>query len=209
MGILGRLVVHAVFSTSKGDIIGLEKAAPTLRNRKFIAGIWHSRILIFSYLYEGWGAAILVSKSDDGEIIARILEEAGMEPVRGSSSKGGLRALASLIRHVKSGQPGVIIPDGPRGPRFEVKGGIITLAKKTGRPILPMTYSAKRVKIFKSWDRFMLPFPFTRCRVICGEPVWVSRNADRAEEEACRVRLEQELRRITAKADRYFGHHIS
>ena len=115
---------------------------------------------MISYIFSGWDGAILVSRSNDGEIIARILQRQGHETIRGSTAKGGLRALATLIKRLKARpRPGVIIPDGPQGPRFKVQPGVIILAKKTGYPIIPVTYSARWMKVFKSWDRFILPCP--------------------------------------------------
>ena len=160
-GILGRLIIDLLCATTTIESEGLKKIAPILGSGKFIGACWHSRIILFSYIFKGWHLAILVSKSKDGEIIARILQSQGHETIRGSSSRGGLRALAKQIKILKKHQrPGVVIPDGPRGPRHKVQPGIITLAKKTGYPIIPFTYSAKKIKIFSSWDRFILPYPF-------------------------------------------------
>ncbi len=206
VGILGKAIIDLIFSTSKIESAGCERAAQHMRSRNVIAPIWHSRILIFGYLYKGWKVASMVSQSDDGEIIARILKQQGFEPVRGSTTRGGARALARLIRLIKDGYSVVMIPDGPQGPRYKIQPGVIALAKKTGVPIIPMTYSVRYAFFFPSWDRFMLPRPLNRCRVIYGEPLFVPENADRQTEEMLRIRLENELNRITAEADRYFGH---
>lgn len=206
VGILGRAVINTIFSTSKIESVGYEAVAQRMNSRKFIAAIWHSRILAFSYLYKGWDAAIMVSQSDDGEIIARILGQQGFEPVRGSTTRGGQRALGKLVLRVKEGKAAVIIPDGPQGPRYKAQHGIISLARKTGIPIIPMTSSAQKAFFLPSWDRFMLPRPFNRCLVIYGQPLFVPENADRPTEDMLRIRLENELNRITHEADRYFGH---
>lgn len=209
IGFFGKLFIDALFLTTRIEFAGIENVQHVIDGRKAIVAFWHSRILLLSYLYQGENAIVLVSRSEDGEIIARIIERQGHEPVRGSTSKGGLRALAKLIRTMKNQiRPAVIIPDGPQGPRFKVQPGIITLAKKTGYPILPVTYSARKMKIFGSWDRFVLPRPFTRCRVVYGNPVFVPEQSGRSEEERCRVQLEETLCHITADADRYFGHTI-
>jgi len=145
--------------------------------RKVIFAIWHSRILLFAYLYKGWNAAVLVSRSADGEIIARILQRQGHEAVRGSSRKGGIPALGRLIR------------------------------KLEGRSRLPT--AQKKVKIFSSWDRCILPLPMARCRVVYGNPVHVPVDADPDQLIHCKNRLEEELCRVTEEADRYFGHKIT
>jgi len=97
-----------------------------------------------------------------------------------------------------------ITPDGPRGPRYCVQSGIIELARRTGMPIIPVTFSASRKKIFRSWDRFLLPYPFSRGVFIWGEPLLVLRQVDRNEFERKRLLLERRLREITDRADCYF-----
>lgn len=210
IGTAGKLFIDALFATTRIEIIGFERVKELYDKKHGIAVFWHSRILLISYLYKGWNASILTSRSRDGEYIARLVEKQGHEPIRGSTGKGkgGLRAGALLIKRLKEGRPAVVIPDGPQGPRFVVHPGVITLAKKTGLPIGPITYSAKRVKVFNSWDRFMLPMPFTTCRVLYGNPIRVPPDADKAAEEKYRRELENEMRRITAEADAHFGHVI-
>ena len=208
-GILGRLIIDLLCATTTIESEGLKKIAPILGSGKFIGACWHSRIILLNYLFKGWHLAILVSKSKDGEIIARILQSQGHETIRGSSSRGGLRALAKQIKILKKNQrPGAIIPDGPRGPRYKVQPGIIILAKKTGYPILPLTYSAKKIKIFSSWDRFILPYPFTRCRIVYGDPIYVPEDLDKSSYKIFETKLEKELCRITDDADRSFNHVI-
>jgi lysophospholipid acyltransferase (LPLAT)-like uncharacterized protein len=210
IGMLGKLIIDLLFSTIRIESVGFQKVKDIFKTRKFIAAFWHSRILLISYLYKDWNAAILVSRSQDGEFIARLIARQGNEPIRGSTSKGGLRALSMLIKSLKeNSRPAAIIPDGPQGPRFKVQPGVITLAKKTGYPIVPIAYSAKKIKIFSSWDRFILPLPFTRCRVAYGNPLLVPAEADQETETALRLTLEKELCRLTAGVDHYFGHTIS
>ncbi len=207
MGSAGKLLIDLIFSTSEIESIGKDQALSRLIDSGgYIAAIWHSRILVFGYLYRHTPAAVLVSRSKDGELIARVLKSQGFDPVRGSTNRGGLRALAVLIKRVRRGQTAVITPDGPRGPRYRVQPGVITLAKKTGAPILPMTSSAAHRHVFASWDRFLLPRPFTRCRVVYGKPIYVPENAEHRSVENSRIQLESELRRITEAADRHFGH---
>lgn len=210
VGILGKLFIDFLFFASRIEIIGFEKVRPIISSRKFILVSWHSRILLINYLYRYWDGIALVSQSEDGEIIARILQRQGHETIRGSTSKGGLRALTAQIRQLKDRiRPSIVVPDGPQGPRFKVQPGVIVLAKKTGYPIVPVSYSAKKIKVFASWDRFILPFPFTKCRVVYGDPVYVPENADKNEFNRHLIRLENELNRITFDADRHFGHTTS
>lgn len=209
MGMTGKLVIDLLFGTTRIKSVGMEPVRQILSGRKFIFAFWHSRLLLVSYLYQGWGAAILVSGSEDGEIIARILQRQGHATIRGSSSRGGMRALARQIKLMREKEiPGGVVPDGPLGPRFKVQPGVITLAKKTGYPIVPVSYSAKTLKVFASWDRFILPCPFTECTIIYGAPVYVPREADRQKETCCQDILERELCRITSCVDESFGHQI-
>jgi hypothetical protein len=188
----------------------LEKARAEIESRKFIFAFWHSRILMASYLFKGWGGVALVSKSKDGEIITQILQRQGQETIRGSTSRHGVRAMAKLIKALKEEiRPGGMVPDGPRGPRFKVQPGIITLAQKTGYPIVPISYSAKRLKVFASWDRFILPHPFNEGCVIYGTPISVAGKLDADGRELHRMRLEEELNRITRTVDHYYGHNIN
>ncbi|MBN1931223.1 MAG: lysophospholipid acyltransferase family protein [Desulfobacterales bacterium] len=210
IGILGKLFIDLLFFTTRIESVGLENLLPIIQSKKFIFAFWHSRILLVSYIYKNYNGATLVSQSKDGEIIAQILQRQGHQTIRGSTSKGGLRALACLIKEIKGKQkPGAVIPDGPRGPRFKAQPGVITLAKKTGYPILPVSYSAKKIKIFQSWDRFILPYPFTTCRFVYGHPLYVPQAADKDTEKQYLIRLENELCRITCAGDRYFGHNIT
>ncbi|MCG2830590.1 MAG: hypothetical protein L6302_06025, partial [Desulfobacteraceae bacterium] len=98
--------------------------------------------------------------------------------------------------------------DGPQGPRFKVKLGIIILARETGYPILPFSYSAKKMKVFSSWDRFILPYPFTKCLGIYGNPLFVPKDADKDDLMRYRNLLEKELNRLTLEADSYFKRKI-
>ncbi|MBW2194661.1 MAG: DUF374 domain-containing protein [Deltaproteobacteria bacterium] len=130
--------------------------------------------------------------------------------IRGSTSRDGVRAFTRLVKTItRENCPGVVVPDGPRGPRFEVQPGVIALAKKTGCPIVPITYSARKIKVFASWDRFILPCPFSECSVMYGTPLVVPPHADAKIQEVYRRRLEDELNRITKTIDAYYDHTIN
>ena len=209
VGVFGKLFIDFIFFTTKNKATGYEKVKSIISSNNYIAACWHSRILIVSYYFRKVKAVVLVSSSKDGEIIARVLQRQGYKTIRGSTSKGGLRAMVQQIKLMKKDKiPGAIIPDGPRGPRFKAQPGIITLAKKTGYPIIPITYSAKKIKVFSSWDRFIIPFPFTKCRLEYGEPVYVPENISKDEADLYGRLLEKELCKITSKVDLYFGHHF-
>lgn len=209
-GWLGKGLVDLICGTMRIRVVDFNKARAEIESKRFILAFWHSRIVAISYLYQGWGAAILVSSSADGEIMAQILQRQGHETIRGSTSRHGVRAMTKLIKTLNETiRPGGVVPDGPRGPRFRVQPGVITLAQKTGCPVVPISYSAKRIKIFASWDRFILPYPFTEGRLIYGRPISMPSKLDVEEQGVYRVRLEEELNRITRKVDHYYGHEIA
>lgn len=207
IGTLGKLFIDLIFARSRIEIRGRAPIEGLLASRRCIFAFWHDRILLVSYLHKGWDAAILVSNSADGEIIAQILQRQGHFMVRGSTGKGGGRALTRLLRETRRNRRiAGIVPDGPQGPRHKVQPGVIMLAQRSGYPIVPVTYSAKRGKRFNSWDRFLLPFPASPCVLVYGEPLSVPAGADPDLLTLYSRKLEEELTRITQQADACFGH---
>ena len=160
---------------------------------RFIATVWHNRLFLFPYairrfLPQTRGAA-LVSASRDGALLAEILKRFDFEAVRGSSSRRGATALLELADVIARGGEAAITPDGPRGPAYHLSGGIISLAQISGADILPMNFEFSRCWRLKSWDRFIVPKPFSRVRVIFGERYRVRHTASEGEFEAERQRL--------------------
>jgi len=170
-----------------------------------VLAFWHGRMLYFVHLYHRHRLTVLVSRSRDGEFISRILQRFGVHVTRGSSSRGGARGLLAMTRQVRRGYHAALTPDGPRGPRYAVQPGIVTLAQKTGATILPMTYSARWQKVLRSWDGFVVPFPFSRVVVIYGAPISVPAQASPPVLQAKRQEVEVSLRQITEMADHYFA----
>ena len=167
---------------------------------------WHGRMLYFLKLYEHLGSRVttLVSHSRDGELVAQLLSRFGFQTTRGSTSRGGARGLLAVVNKVGSGMHACFTPDGPRGPRFQVQPGLVLVAKRTGAPILPMTFGAQWRRVLASWDAFLLPLPFSRVVVVYGEPIYVPADASAASLEAKRREVEASLRRITEIADTYY-----
>lgn len=139
---------------------------------------WHDRIFQGTYFWRDRGIVIITSKSFDGEYIARFIRRFGYGSIRGSSSRGGSRALVEMIRKMRNGLPMGFSIDGPRGPRYKVKPGPLLLAKKTGNPIMPFILEPKRCWTIKSWDKMQIPLPFTRVRVIIGKPIYVREDSN-------------------------------
>lgn len=165
--------------------------------------IWHNRLAmsmeahrIFSKIRPNPGMAALVSASRDGGFLAAILERFGVQPVRGSSSRRGPQALLELTTWAERGYDLAITPDGPRGPCYSVQEGVMALAQLTGRPVVPFCFNADWKIRIKSWDRFQIPLPFTRCEMVATKPIFVPRGISDAEREALREKLERELKQI-------------
>jgi lysophospholipid acyltransferase (LPLAT)-like uncharacterized protein len=167
--------------------------------------IWHNRLILCMEVYQqqsrthpmGKGMAALISASKDGAGLAAILERFKVQPVRGSSSRRGPQALLELTSWAERGYDLAITPDGPRGPRYVVKRGAMSLAQLTGLPIFPIGFHAHWKIQLKSWDAFQIPLPFSRCNLCAGAPVRVPREATDAAREELRLQLEQTLKEIS------------
>jgi lysophospholipid acyltransferase (LPLAT)-like uncharacterized protein len=143
-----------------------------------IYAFWHDRIFAGTYYFRDQGNVAMTSESKDGEYIARFIRRLGYGAIRGSSSRGGSRALVEMIRAMRGGMPMAFTADGPRGPRYVAKPGAVLLAKRTGEAILPVGIECERYWTMKSWDRMQIPKPFTRAAIILGHPIYVSKDDD-------------------------------
>ncbi len=143
---------------------------------------WHNNIIILGFLYRFSKVATIVSQSKDGEYFSRLLSKFGYRIIRGSSSKGGTKALLEGIKVIKEGYSIAGTLDGPRGPGFKVKPGIIIMASKTGIPILPVYVRCHRAKILNTWDKMVLPVPFSSIEVHYGDLLFVPYDKTKWEE---------------------------
>jgi lysophospholipid acyltransferase (LPLAT)-like uncharacterized protein len=167
--------------------------------------VWHNRLALCMPAYFDYvkkhnqtpGMAAMVSASRDGGFLTGILECFNVQPVRGSSSRRGPQALLELTTWAERGYDLAITPDGPRGPVYVVQEGVMSLAQLTGLPIVPVSYFVNWKIRVKSWDRFQIPLPFSRCEMIYEKPIFVPREATDAEREQLRLQLETELRAIS------------
>lgn len=188
-------------------------------NLPILGCIWHGRVLM---ALEAWHKhydrmVALASKSREGDIGARFARWYGVGLVRGSShnkkkpgkSKGGEQAYRAMVAHLSGGGSGAITPDGPRGPRMRAGYGAVRMARDTGVPMVPVTWSAKRKWVLhRAWDKHCLPQFFTRGIIIWGEPIHVAADATPEEMEAARLKLETELNRLTREADEAMGGEV-
>jgi len=160
----------------------------------YIAALWHNRLLLISFVLKKFfpqrPGAGLISASRDGDMIADATRRFGFDVVRGSSSRMGASALLELSEVLASGRDVLITPDGPRGPAYELGPGIIFLAQKTGAPVVPVNMEYSSCWRVKSWDRFVIPKPFSKVRVIIGQPQRISSTSSDEEFERERLRLQ-------------------
>tara|TARA_R110002167_G_scaffold127316_2_gene308839 strand:+ start:38258 stop:38995 length:738 start_codon:yes stop_codon:yes gene_type:complete len=199
-----------VWATGRWDALGVDKVDELYNaGTPFIVSFWHGRLLMTSF---GWQRErpfhMLISAHRDGELIAHTVKHLGIDWIKGSTakegkkSKGGAQALRSMLKALKEGAYVGITPDGPRGPRMRASDGVITVARMSGAPIIPLTYGVRGGRVLNTWDRFLIPYPFSKGVLYWGEPMDVSKDDDL---EAARVRLEQRLTEMTTEADQMTG----
>ncbi|SEA10301.1 hypothetical protein SAMN05660420_01218 [Desulfuromusa kysingii] len=157
----------------KKDIIGAERLYNVWeRGEQAIIPAWHDQLLLMIFGYPGKHAKLLISASKDGELLARTMKYFDHDTVRGSSSRGGRAAFKKMLDLCQEKVDLALTPDGPKGPRHELKDGVVQLARMSGRPVIPMAFVCSRGHRFKSWDRFMFPYPFSRAVYSYGDTLY-------------------------------------
>lgn len=204
---LGARYIRLVFATGRWTFLRDETARSFWdEGRPFILAFWHGRLLMMPYCWPRTHPIhMLISQHRDGQLIARTVAHFGIATVAGSSSKGGAQALRAMVKAIKAGECVGITPDGPRGPRMRASDGIVSVARLSGVPILPATFSTTRGRVLGSWDRFLLAFPFSRGVIVWGEPIHVARDASGGALEDARRRVEDQMNAITQEADQLVG----
>ena len=195
-------VLRALSLTWRTEDVHGERYATLKASREpVIFALWHGRMLVPIWRHRGEGIATMASKSADGEIIARWLARHGYLPVRGSTNKGGARGIVQLARHMEGGRASALTVDGPKGPPRAVQEGIVTLARRAQAWILPVSFGASRPRFLRSWDRYLVPEPFSRNFVVYGEPFRLAHETN----EAAVRRNKEAIDSATAEADRLAG----
>ncbi len=204
---LGACFIRLVYLTSRWTVVGGETPRRFWnQGQPFILAFWHGRIMMLPYCWKrGMAMHLLISQHRDGQLIARIVGTFGVGTVVGSTTHGGRAALRALLKALKARGCVGITPDGPRGPRMRAGGGIASIARLSGAPIIPVTYSTNRKRILSTWDRFLVAWPFSRGVMIWGDPIHVPRDADKRALESASQKVEDSLNAITEKADRLCG----
>lgn len=202
----GWIFVYLLHKTYKIKVEG-EKILTELKEQKqpFLVAIWHGRFFVGLDYLRLWHLVALVSQHLDGEMIARILLRLRFKTVRGSSTRGGKEAFHKMVDHLKNGRNGVIIPDGPNGPRHQLKPGVIFMSYQAQVPIVCFTFSAESAIVFNSWDRFVLPKPFSKVFIKIGEPIWPLQNASDRDFVKMKNYVESEMIKQEKEADVFFS----
>jgi lysophospholipid acyltransferase (LPLAT)-like uncharacterized protein len=190
----GYRLIAALGATLRWKAEGLEQLdAVKAAGHQPILSFWHGRILPSTIYFKRRGIVVITSENFDGEWIAGIIERFGYGTSRGSSSRGGPRALLQLSRDLAAGRPVAFTVDGPRGPARVSQPGAVWLAKASGHPVVPFHCEADRSWTVNSWDRTQVPRPFATIALSIGEPIYVARRADDADIEQARQRLDAAL----------------
>jgi lysophospholipid acyltransferase (LPLAT)-like uncharacterized protein len=201
------LYIRLVFATGRWTIEGAEIPRQMRRDGKpFILAFWHGRLLMIPMAWQRLAPMhMLISGHRDGRIIADAVRYFDVDSIAGSSNAGGSAALRAMVRHIRDGDCVGITPDGPNGPAMRATSGIVAAARLARAPVIPVTYATRQRRILATWDRFHLPFPFSRGIYLWGEPITVPAELDEAGIEQWRRLVEERMIGQTAEADRRVG----
>jgi hypothetical protein len=206
IGYAGAAVVRLLIGSLRMTIDGEEKLRTGLGNgQKVIYTFWHGQMLIVAFTHRHRGIHILISDHRDGEIISRITRRLGFSSIRGSTTRGGARAVMSILTKLNDRFNLAITPDGPRGPRWKVQQGVIYIAQKTGLPIVPFVNGTEKYWELSTWDRFRIPKPFSRGFLIYGDPLVVPKDLDREGVRRKVQELEDRLISLNRELDARLG----
>jgi len=198
---LGYPLINALGHTLRWRVEGMHHFdAITASGRQPVMAFWHGRILPATFYFRGRGIVVITSENFDGEWIARVIERFGYGTARGSSTRGGRKAMVQLVRAMKAGKPAGFTLDGPRGPARVAQPGAVWLAGATGNPILPFHLEAASAWTLRSWDRTQIPKPLTNVALVIGEPIEVPHDAMDDVREQVRLTLEARLASLEQRA---------
>lgn len=197
-GYLGRGLVGSYFPFTRCRREGTEHFEQFRRRGEGVVFVfWHGQLLPLVHYHRNEGVVVLVSEHADGEYITQVILRHGFGAARGSSTRGGVKGLKGIVRAARSGSDLAFTPDGPKGPRHEFKLGALVAAQLTRRPVVTVAAGADRAWYLGSWDRFMIPKPFSTIRIRYGAPRWVPRDADEDILKGIALEVEAELKEFT------------
>jgi hypothetical protein len=199
------LLLRTLHRTLRYEVVVEAGAAPAIPPALQVWCFWHRCLISCAcYFHDRFQPAVLISRSFDGELIARTIERLGFLTARGSSTRSGGSGLWALAKAVERGHPAVFTADGPRGPVYKVKPGAVKLAQITGYSIGIFYAHPEKAWLLKSWDQFMIPKPFSRVAISWGRQVQVPQSEDPEFIEAKRLEVEAALERARLNAERHF-----
>jgi lysophospholipid acyltransferase (LPLAT)-like uncharacterized protein len=195
---VGALLIRCIYLCLRIDRVNFQEDDELwTAEEKAIFSTWHDQLLLIPPVYRGKTAKVLISASRDGELIARTVKYFSIDAIRGSSSRGGREALLEMKALASEEVDLGITPDGPKGPRHVVKFGVVQLARSTGRPVVPLAFACSHGHRFNSWDRFLLPYPWSQAIYYVGKPLYA---ADDESAEAFQKRVQQAMDDATLQA---------
>ncbi len=199
------ILLRVYLSLLRIKIVGEKEALQQLaRHGRVVVALWHQRLLpslAYAAKFRNMKLTVMISQSRDGELIAGMARRLGLVTVRGSSSRGGREAFVEILEGLKENPAVVHIVDGPRGPKGVIKPGLVRIAQLSGSVILPIIVSADRAWIMRSWDRFLVPKPFSKITIRWGKPFFLSHDMNRVQLETARKEIEDTMKKIYAEAD--------
>jgi lysophospholipid acyltransferase (LPLAT)-like uncharacterized protein len=204
-GWVGYVVISIVGRTMRWQSVGDSHLDDILNSgNRAIFTFWHGRIFPATYYWRNRGIVVMTSQNRDGEGIARCILRFGYGAARGSSSRGGFKALAEMAREIRHGRDAAFTIDGPRGPRYIAKQGPVLLALKTGAAIFCFHISMKHKIQLRSWDEFQIPLPFTSAVVLKAPPIWVPPDATEAHLRDLHQQMQATLDALRIKGDSWW-----
>ncbi len=198
-------ILKTLYKTINWEVVGEENIID--RKDPIIFSFFHGRMMMLGFLYKiirrDGKVKMILSPHFDGEVGALIAQRFGIDSIKGSSSKGSFKLLRELLK-IKGYDIG-ITPDGPRGPFQKVKSGVTYISMVTGFPVVPVAYSVSKGKILNSWDRFLIPYPFSRGVYVLGKPIFVPDGLDKDKVDEFSKLIEEEMVKVTNLSDRLAG----
>jgi lysophospholipid acyltransferase (LPLAT)-like uncharacterized protein len=173
------------------------------QDKNFILAFWHGTMLLPWYMHKDHGMAALISKSRDGDLLAKLLRKWNYTIVRGSSTEGGEVALGIMIDYAKNSRSVAVTPDGPKGPPHKLKAGAVVAAKKSGVPLVLLGIGIQKRKILRSWDKFEIPVLFSRVHAVYSEPFLIEAGLNYEETSEMISRCEMKLNELQENAGRF------
>ena len=196
------LVIRAICSTLRWEVRGHEHLdSITGSGNRAIFTFWHSCILSATWFWRRRGIVVMSSVSRDADYTGRVVKRFGYGTARGSSTRGGGRALAEMAQCLENGIEVGLTIDGPRGPAYQAKPGAVTLARHTGQAILPFHIAVRSHIAVPSWDRLQLPLPFSRALMLIAKPVYVPREATGEQTAAVQADLQSTLDELRSEGE--------